>query len=205
MTQALIEEQLAPLPERADKPAVWDLVVADMQARDRVGRERYGTPLQPHNGRDALVDAYQEALDLVVYLRQRIEEHRSFERQDRVEDFRHACGLFIGDYRDPKIGDEHQAQLAAALIQEELDELRDAIGDRDIVQAGDAIADLLVTVYGAACVLGLAAGPLFDEVHRTNMAKVGGPKREDGKLLKPNGWKPPDIAGVIERQRRGGR
>lgn len=52
----------------------WRYVDADMQERDRLGRERYGTPLQPHNGRDALVDAYQEALDLVVYLRQAIEE-----------------------------------------------------------------------------------------------------------------------------------
>jgi hypothetical protein len=49
-------------------------VIADMHERDQVGRERYGTPLQAHNGRDALVDAYQEALDLVVYLRQAIEE-----------------------------------------------------------------------------------------------------------------------------------
>jgi hypothetical protein len=47
-----------------------------MVARDHVGRARYGTPLQAHNGRDALVDAYQEALDLVVYLRQAIEERK---------------------------------------------------------------------------------------------------------------------------------
>lgn len=53
---------------------VWDLVIADMKERDKVGRERYGTPLQAFNGRDGLVDAYQEALDLVVYLRQVIAE-----------------------------------------------------------------------------------------------------------------------------------
>jgi hypothetical protein len=67
-----IEDQPPPVP--SDRPAVWDLVIADMRERDAVGRQRYGTPLQPHNGRDALVDAYQEALDLVVYLRQAIEE-----------------------------------------------------------------------------------------------------------------------------------
>ena len=55
---------------------VWGLVIDDMLARDRLGRERYGTPLQPMNGRDALVDAYQECLDLCVYLRQAIEERR---------------------------------------------------------------------------------------------------------------------------------
>ena len=67
-----LHDQPPPIP--SDRPAVWDLVIADMQDRDRIGRERYGTPLQPHNGRDALVDAYQEALDLAVYLRQAIAE-----------------------------------------------------------------------------------------------------------------------------------
>lgn len=53
---------------------IWDLVIGDMRARDHAGRAKYRTPLQANNGRDALVDAYQEALDLVVYLRQAIEE-----------------------------------------------------------------------------------------------------------------------------------
>lgn len=53
---------------------IWPLVVADMMERDRVGTVKYGTPLRADNGRDALVDAYQEALDLVVYLRQAIYE-----------------------------------------------------------------------------------------------------------------------------------
>ena len=52
-----------------DLPAVWDLVVEDMKARDRTGLERYGVRLHPHNGRDMLRDAYEEALDLAVYLR----------------------------------------------------------------------------------------------------------------------------------------
>lgn len=63
-----------PAPKANDKPAIWSLVMRDMQARDVVGRQRYGVPLQPHNGRDALVDAYAEALDLCVYLRQAIYE-----------------------------------------------------------------------------------------------------------------------------------
>jgi hypothetical protein len=67
-----IADQPPPTPN--GQPAVWDLVIADMRERDQVGRERYSTPLQPFNGRDALVDAYQEALDLVVYLRQAIAE-----------------------------------------------------------------------------------------------------------------------------------
>jgi len=66
-----------PKPKSNSRPAVWDLVINDMQERDALGRHRYGTPLQPFNGRDALVDAYQEALDLAVYLRQAIEERNT--------------------------------------------------------------------------------------------------------------------------------
>jgi len=69
-----VKDQPAPTPNGGTP--IWDLVVADMTERDRTGRARYGTPLQAHNGRDPLVDAYQEALDLVVYLRQAIEERR---------------------------------------------------------------------------------------------------------------------------------
>jgi len=63
-----------PQPKRNNQPAVWDLVLHDIKERDEVGTSKYGTRLQPFNGRDVLKDAYQEALDLVVYLRQAIYE-----------------------------------------------------------------------------------------------------------------------------------
>jgi hypothetical protein len=69
-----VHDQPPPKAEDVSKPAVWPLVIVDMCERDRVGRARYGTPLQPNNGRDALKDAYQEALDLAAYLRQAIYE-----------------------------------------------------------------------------------------------------------------------------------
>src|SRR5438094_7468373 len=76
-----IAAELDPPPATAKQSAptgsglcVWDLVIQDMQARDAEGTRRYGTALRTHNGRDALVDAYQEALDLVVYLRQALVE-----------------------------------------------------------------------------------------------------------------------------------
>lgn len=69
----------------AGKPATWDLVVDDMRERDRQGRAKYGTPLQPHNGRNNLVDAYQEVLDLAVYLRNEIEEKRKeYQMRERL-------------------------------------------------------------------------------------------------------------------------
>lgn len=58
-------------------PCIQDIVIQDIAERKDVGVERYGTVLQPFNGRSALWDAYHEVLDLAVYLRQRIyeEEH----------------------------------------------------------------------------------------------------------------------------------
>lgn len=70
----LAEQDCQPHPTPNDKPAVWPLVMVDMAKRDHIGRQRYGTPLQPFNGRDALLDAYEEALDLAVYLRSAIYE-----------------------------------------------------------------------------------------------------------------------------------
>lgn len=67
-----------PLPVvHDDQPAIHDLVVADLAGRKALGTERYGTPLQPHNGRDALRDLYEELLDAAVYVRQAIEERRN--------------------------------------------------------------------------------------------------------------------------------
>lgn len=56
-------------------------LVADLTARMEMGVAKYGTPLMTHNGRDPLVDAYQESLDLVMYLRQAEAEHGIEEQQ----------------------------------------------------------------------------------------------------------------------------
>ena len=63
-----------PAPVINNYPALWDLVIGDMKDRDATGQARYNTRLQPFNGRDCLIDAYQEALDLAVYLRSAIFE-----------------------------------------------------------------------------------------------------------------------------------
>jgi hypothetical protein len=72
-----------PPPVPNHNPAIWNLVIVDMAQRDIEGAKKYGTRLQPFNGRDALTDAYQEALDLVVYLRQAIYE-REAERSAKI-------------------------------------------------------------------------------------------------------------------------
>ncbi|HVN78555.1 MAG TPA: hypothetical protein VMW38_06120 [Terriglobia bacterium] len=63
--------QARPSGENVD---ICTLVRNDLEARAKVGEKKYGERLKPHNGRDPLVDAYQEALDLAMYLRQEIYE-----------------------------------------------------------------------------------------------------------------------------------
>lgn len=63
-----------PMPTTGSGTSMQDLVIADLEKRKEIGLERYGTLLFPHNGRDMLRDAYEEALDLCVYLRGVMEE-----------------------------------------------------------------------------------------------------------------------------------
>lgn len=65
-----------PLPKPNNLPTIHEQVCADIMDRQALGIARYGQPLQPHNGRDALLDLYQELLDAIVYLRQFMEEQR---------------------------------------------------------------------------------------------------------------------------------
>jgi hypothetical protein len=63
-----------PAPQRNGWPGIARLVIEDLKHREAQGQLKYGMVLQPHNGRDPLIDAYQEAIDLAQYLRQAIFE-----------------------------------------------------------------------------------------------------------------------------------
>jgi len=85
----------------------------------------------------------------------------------------------------PTIPDETTRVLRVRLIQEEFDELQEALSQRDPVAVAKELADLLYVVYGTAVSCGIDMEPVFREVHRSNMSKVGGHKRADGKWVKP--------------------
>ena len=95
----------------------------------------------------------------------------------------------------PEIPDEKTMQLRLDLIQEELDELKEAIDNRDIVEVADALTDILYVTYGAGHSFGINLDDCFSEVQRSNMSKLdenGKPVFNDsGKVLKgPNYFKP---------------
>lgn len=80
-------------------------------------------------------------------------------------------------------------------------EFEKSYGLPDILDAIDGLADLLYVTFGSAVAWGIDLDPFFAEVHRANMDKLAGPKREDGKQLKPEGWKPPNIEKYLIYQR----
>jgi predicted HAD superfamily Cof-like phosphohydrolase len=100
--------------------------------------------------------------------------------------------------------DEKLFKLYLSLIKEEYKELRDAVKAKDEVEILDALIDILVVTIGAANAMGYDAEGAWDEVMKTNFAKVDPEtgkvrKREDGKILKPEGWQPPQLAPFLTR------
>jgi hypothetical protein len=131
-----IKDQPSPKPNHGS--AIWDLVIIDMHERDRVGRARYGTPLQTNNGRDALVDAYQEALDLVVYLRQAIEERTAPDGTDVVERLRRVEAAAKG-----------LADIVRNLEDDVYDEGDGYISSNQSLELSAAIADVDAAIRGS--------------------------------------------------------
>jgi len=88
------------------------------------------------------------------------------------------------------------------LIREEVGELEDAIADNDRIEQLDALIDILVVTIGAVRAGGMNAEGAWKEVMDTNFAKIDPTtgkviKREDGKVLKPEGWKAPELTNFI--------
>jgi predicted HAD superfamily Cof-like phosphohydrolase len=102
----------------------------------------------------------------------------------------------------PAVADEKTRTLRTRLIQEEFDELKHAMSEEDLPAIAKELADLLYVVYGTAVSYGIDMGPVFREVHRSNMSKVGGYKREDGKWVKPATYSPADLKPILDAQAR---
>lgn len=111
--------------------------------------------------------------------------------------FMRACNQTVGAWNEP------QFNLYTRLIQEEVDELWAANAAADPKECLDALIDILVVTVGAIHSLGADGEGAWNEVMRTNFAKIDPAtgrvnKREDGKVLKPEGWKPPELEQYIQ-------
>lgn len=144
--------------------------------------------------------------------------------EDATEDLRNwmlAGGQTVHHQPTVDISDTDRV-LRARLVLEEVMEFVEAMGCDvdfsnkigvvdagravDLVEAADAMVDIMVVTVGSSHTLGVNLGPCWQEVMQTNWAKFPNGEvlhDETGKITKPEGWLPPDLAPILERQMRG--
>ncbi len=115
-----------------------------------------------------------------------------------IVDFHKQFDHVVGE--KPHTPDRDTRRLRIRLLQEEFNEVIEAMLKDDLTELADGIADLIVVALGTAISYGIDIRPVWDEVHRSNMEKVGGGKDQYGKSLKPAGWKPPQIQQLLYQQ-----
>lgn len=113
-------------------------------------------------------------------------------------------------FRTPQIPSAAEVDFRGAFMLEEIREFFVGYGEKDLAKMADALVDLVWVALGTAHYMGVPFDALWDEVKRANMEKrpwkEGDPLKPRNALgleiVKPEGWKPPDIAGVITEFRR---
>jgi predicted HAD superfamily Cof-like phosphohydrolase len=117
-----------------------------------------------------------------------------------VKEFHIAFGQRVAE--KPELPDMEERELRGKLLTEEFREYIEAENDNDIVEIADALVDIIYIACGTALSYGIPLEKVFKEVHRSNMAKLVDGKvlrRDDGKIMKPEGWKPPNIKKIIDK------
>lgn len=121
----------------------------------------------------------------------------------RVEQFHTTFGMpTYNENEGAKILPPERVKLRVGLIEEELEELKEAIANDDLVEIADALGDLAYVVYGAAHEYNIDLDAAVKEIHKSNMSKldINGNViyREDGKILKSNLFLPPDLSFILK-------
>ena len=102
----------------------------------------------------------------------------------------------------PSFSDEKTNQLRLDLISEELEELKNAMTSKDLLEVADALTDILYVTYGAGHAFGIDLDRCFEEVQSSNMSKLdedGKPiYNEKGKVMKSKRYFPPDLEKFIK-------
>jgi predicted HAD superfamily Cof-like phosphohydrolase len=114
---------------------------------------------------------------------------------EKVGDFMEAFGQEV--LYMPVMPNTKLAALRLDLINEEVQELTDGLGKKSMLEIADALTDILYVVYGAGHAFGIDLDECFNEVHRSNMTKLGEDGRpvyrEDGKVMKGPNYSEPDL------------
>lgn len=144
-------------------------------------------------------DLISDADDISIYTEDDIEswlECKDVEFED-VKLFQQKFGMLVHDR--PVNLTSRKLFERADFIQEELNEFTDAICDYDVPKMADALVDLVYVIKGTAVSMGLPWRKLWNSVQQANMEKISGigPRGIKVDCIKPEGWKPPDIASTL--------
>jgi predicted HAD superfamily Cof-like phosphohydrolase len=116
-----------------------------------------------------------------------------------VRDFHEKFGCWTQS--TPDVPPYEVEELRRSLEAEEFAELQRAVEAEDLVETADAVVDLIYVLLGRCVSSGIDIRPVWDAVHAANLRKVGGGEREDGKILKPKGWEPANVAEILAAQK----
>jgi len=119
-------------------------------------------------------------------------------QQDQVKYFHRIFGIRTSS--EPSLGDRALRDLRIRLMREELSELVEAIHQCALPSIAKELADLLYVIYGTAVSFGIDMEPVFEEVHRSNMTKIGGHMDEGGKWIRPNNYSPARLESILREQ-----
>ena len=102
----------------------------------------------------------------------------------------------------PQFPDDKTIQLRFDLIKEELNELEQAMKQKDLKEVADALTDILYVTYGAGCAYGIDLDKCFKEVQRANMSKLGEDGKpiynDKGKVMKGPNYSEPNLKQFVE-------
>ncbi len=118
---------------------------------------------------------------------------------NKVKTFMNTYGQEVKN--TPEFPDSKIVQLRIDLIEEELNELKEAINNKDIIEVADALTDILYVTYGAGHSFGVDLDSCFDEVQQSNMSKLdddGQPiYNDDGKVMKGPNYFAPNLKKIL--------
>lgn len=123
--------------------------------------------------------------------------------QKDVRIFMEACGQEVLNSPSYETANQKQVELYMELIREEFEELKEGHAEKNVVEVADACGDLIWVILGLANSLGIPMGPVWHEITQSNMSKTVDGKvirRDDGKILKPETYFPPNIERALQLQ-----
>ncbi len=152
------------------------------------------------SGTDPVIETYDPAEMLKGTRTMQFDDLFESTNFELAGDFMSSFGQEVLDV--PTLPEQNLAKLRLELIREEVEELNVGIEGMDIVEIADALTDILYVVYGAGHAFGIDLDECYQEVHRSNMSKLGADGkpiyREDGKILKGPDYFHPNLKDILD-------